>query len=156
GETGPSPRRFTTVDQHPLDFVRGPTELVLLPALLRIPALGWTDITEHEDHLMKGILRGVCADAEQFAYYRTGSVLPQVDQRQQPVLIGVQVAAPSGADRPPPIWTLSALNLAAPHQFRQRLGEQFTQGHQCQAKKRPHFRSWIGIKVFEVHSPILL
>ena len=130
GEARATHGRLETVNQYALDFVGSPTGLVLLPVLLRVPALGRTDLPQDEDHLRKSILRGVCADAEHFAYYRLGYVVPQVDHRQQPFLIGFQAAPPSCADSPPPIWTLSALSLAAPHQFRQRLGEQFTQGYQ--------------------------
>src|SRR5262249_20275053 len=58
---GASNGRFEAVDQCPLYRVRSPTGLPLLPLLFCIPALGWTDIPQHENHFMKGILRGIGA-----------------------------------------------------------------------------------------------
>src|SRR5215510_1041289 len=69
---GTSHRRFEAVDQCPLYRIRRPTGLSLLPLLLCIPALGRTDRAQHEDHLMKSILRGVGADPKQLAYHRVG------------------------------------------------------------------------------------
>jgi hypothetical protein len=152
---GTSHRRFEAVDQCPLYCIRCPTGLSLLPLLFCIPALGRTDRAQHEDHLMKGILRGVGADPKQLAYHCVGHVMPQINQGQQHFLIGFEAAPPPAAHRALAVRALDVLGLPPMLQFRQHLREQFAQGAERQSKECRDFLGWIAIEVREIHQAIL-
>ena len=153
-QAGPSHGRLEAVYQQHVERVGMPRRLSLGPLLLGVPPVGRAQVTQHKDDLMEAVLADVGADGEHLAAGGVGNVVAQVDQGEQHLLVGMELAASAATGAAPASGLCLLLPVAAGNQFRQDSGQQVSERGGFEAEEGADTIFGKRVQLLKVHAII--
>jgi hypothetical protein len=103
-----------------------------------------TDLAQHFDDFVEGVLGDIGRDAEQGSHDTEGDVVAQGDPGEQHFLIGSEQAFAGGF--------VVLLGFSSGQEFGQDGGEEFSRGMRLQSEERTNFVFGIGGQLDEFHA----